>query len=175
MEHDVLGDPEEFEAMMAQAQAEARAESELEAEASAGEMPQQEQEQEDLSHVPDEILEEMGKLPEEGAAALLDAYKQRVALRRELESQVRVCGCVSVCLYTGPLSAQCFHCSTQGKWEGCCLTHYARTSHQRLVVKRVVRFAQQISRNSLFGHCAALLHSLRTAVMTAGRRGFRWG
>jgi hypothetical protein len=89
MEHDVLGDPEEFEAMMAQAQAEARAESKLEAEASAGEIMPQEQEQEDLSHVPEEILEEMDKLPEEGAAALLDAYKQRVALRRELESQVR--------------------------------------------------------------------------------------
>jgi hypothetical protein len=71
----------------AQAEAEARADSyPASAEASAAAL--QEQAEEDLSHVPEEIVEEMGKLPAEGAAALLDAYKQRVALRRELESQV---------------------------------------------------------------------------------------
>jgi hypothetical protein len=136
MEHDVLGDPEEFEAMMAQAQAEARAESELEAEASAGDMLPQDQQQEDLSHVPEEILQEMDKLPEEGAAALLDAYKQRVALRRELESQVRV----AVWLFAGPLPARCFSYFSEGNWEGCVhstalVTRLVPTSHQTVVVQ----------------------------------------
>ena len=36
---------------------------------------------EDLSDVPPEILEEMGNLPSDAADALLEAYKQRVALR----------------------------------------------------------------------------------------------